>query len=338
MKAFFLYDDKEHATPLLRAMNPLREQGILLSAVETHSAESAVRLVPADTDVVLIHQHLMSDDAIDCGKPVIIIERVDGAQLAASRKWLPQVAGVIKGYTYRPPELHNTHRSRHHTHLLKAAGVTARTPEESKAVDGFPSPQVSSADLAKIHAGWGFGAYAKMDGPRAQMVDFASEREYQTHYVGHVNYNGCEIEAHRRLAVEAVKRTGEDLGCKVCYGEGRPMRPTSYLESMLISRTVVSPYGWGEACHRDYEAMLLGALVIKPSMEHVVAWPEVFRRGETYVACEPDFSDVPCIVETAMQDWQFWRPVREEARQLAWEAGNPKRLARRMVQIFEKCL
>lgn len=340
MRLRFLYDDAEHATPLLRVHDILAGQGVDLVAEETHSAESVVRLVEPDTDVLLIHQTLMSDDALDCGKPIVILERVDGAQLAASRRWLsaPNVVAVFKGYSYRQPDLHNVYRGRYHAHLLKQAGLTITPGSQSSAVAGMPSPQLSTAELEKIRTGYGFGAYTKMDTPRGQMVDFASQRDFDLHCVGYIDYKGSEIEKHRLAAMDAAEAHEAANPETTVIGRGRPLRPAEYLSTMFSSKTVVSPWGWGEACHRDYEAWLLGAVLIKPTMEHVATWPDIYRPNETYIPCRMDFSDLPEIVARVAAEWPDWRQRRETARELALEAGNPKRVARRIAGTLEKVL
>ena len=345
MKALLLYDDLEHATPLLRATEALQESGITLDAQETHDSESAVRLVNPDVDVVIIHQTIMSDDALDHGKPVIVLERIDGTQLAASRKWLASVAStgeaqssvaaVMKGYTYSEPGRNNTHRGRYHAHLLRRAGMKPPA-SASVATGGLPSPQLSQADLTKIHAGYGFGAYSKMEQPRGQMVDFSADREIALHCVCYVDYKGSEVELHRMAAIAQAQEWAEACPShETIIGAGRKLRHSEYLFTMFASRTVVSPWGWGEACHRDYEAMLLGAVLIKPSMDHVTCWPDVYRPGETYIPCRLDFADLGEIVSQVTADWPQWRERRELARRLALEAGDPKRVARRIASILE---
>ncbi len=58
------------------------------------------------------------------------------------------------------------------------------------------------------------------------------------------------------------------------------------------SRMVFSPFGWGELCFRDYEAVIWGALLVKPSMAHLETHPDVFADRVTYVATEWDNSDL----------------------------------------------
>lgn len=48
------------------------------------------------------------------------------------------------------------------------------------------------------------------------------------------------------------------------------------------SKIVLSPFGWGELCLRDFEAVRNGALLLKPEMSHLETWPDIFIPGETY--------------------------------------------------------
>jgi hypothetical protein len=54
------------------------------------------------------------------------------------------------------------------------------------------------------------------------------------------------------------------------------------------SRITVSPFGWGELCIRDFEAVLNGSLLLKPDMSHLETWPNIFVPGETYVPFDWD--------------------------------------------------
>jgi hypothetical protein len=53
----------------------------------------------------------------------------------------------------------------------------------------------------------------------------------------------------------------------------------------------VSPFGYGEICYRDFEIILAGALLFKPSMEHLKTYPDIYVKNKTYVPFEWDFMD-----------------------------------------------
>ena len=58
----------------------------------------------------------------------------------------------------------------------------------------------------------------------------------------------------------------------------------NYLVTMRSSKAVVSPYGWGEVCYRDFETFIAGAALIKPDMDHLDTWPNLYKKDETYIS------------------------------------------------------
>jgi glycosyl transferase family 1 len=65
-----------------------------------------------------------------------------------------------------------------------------------------------------------------------------------------------------------------------------------YYDELLRSRVCVSPFGYGEVCGRDIEAITCGCLLIKPNMSHIRSHPDVFVPGETYVPVRWDYADL----------------------------------------------
>lgn len=65
-----------------------------------------------------------------------------------------------------------------------------------------------------------------------------------------------------------------------------------YWGEMLRSKICVSPFGYGEICWRDFEAIMCGALLVKPDMSHLKTLPDLFVPGVTYVPVRWDYSDL----------------------------------------------
>jgi len=65
-----------------------------------------------------------------------------------------------------------------------------------------------------------------------------------------------------------------------------------YYHEMMSSKICVSPFGYGEICWRDFEAILCRCLLLKPDMSHLETNPDIFRPHETYVPVLWDFSDL----------------------------------------------
>lgn len=76
----------------------------------------------------------------------------------------------------------------------------------------------------------------------------------------------------------------------------------AYLLEMRRCRLVLSPFGWGELCLRDYEAICSGCLLLKPDISHLRTSPDVFVPGETYVPLRWDLSDLGDACEKYLSD------------------------------------
>lgn len=329
MKILFLYNDPIHAWTLLRARESAANLGLEIEAYEERSAQAFDRYFTTEFDVLLIHQELMSEQVVDCGRPVVILERIDGAQLGSSRRWIRNVEGVLKGYCLRPVDLNNRYRGRVLAHRLRDAGITGRA---TCLVDGLPD-QIPAANLAKIRPFYGFGAYSSRQAALARSPDLVAPRVASVLFAGTIAYSESEVETHRRLAVRAARSVRGGIG----HG-GRVLPFDEYCGHLLKSHCVLSPFGWGEACHRDYEAWALGTVVIKPECDYVEGWPDCYRAGETYVACRPDFADVPELAARIKRDWDALRPMRERCRLLAEQAADPAAIAARLKTVLEELL
>ena len=65
-----------------------------------------------------------------------------------------------------------------------------------------------------------------------------------------------------------------------------------YYREMMRSKICLSPFGYGEICWRDLEAILCGCLLIKPDMSHIKTVPNIFVANQTYVPVRWDYSDL----------------------------------------------
>jgi hypothetical protein len=67
--------------------------------------------------------------------------------------------------------------------------------------------------------------------------------------------------------------------------------PKQYFSELRSSKICFSPFGYGEGCHRDFEAAYGGALLLKPDMAHIETNPDIFIPYKTYVPLNWRFGD-----------------------------------------------
>lgn len=87
-----------------------------------------------------------------------------------------------------------------------------------------------------------------------------------------------------------------------------------YLDELRNSKTCISPFGWGEVCYRDFEAVLNGALLIKPDMSHLETFPNIYKRNETYVPLRWDMTDLEETLNKVLDNYENYVPIIKNSR------------------------
>ena len=65
-----------------------------------------------------------------------------------------------------------------------------------------------------------------------------------------------------------------------------------YVQKLQKSKICISPFGMGEFCFRDLEAMMFGTIILKPSHKKVDTLPNLMIDNETFIVCNYDWSDL----------------------------------------------
>lgn len=101
---------------------------------------------------------------------------------------------------------------------------------------------------------------------------------------------------------------------------GDTVSKRKYLAELKRSKTCVSPYGWGEVCYRDFEAIICGALMIKPDMDHLETWPDIYKKNETYVPLNWDMSDLETKLTYVVENYKSFLPMVKKSQKIYREA------------------
>lgn len=146
---------------------------------------------------------------------------------------------------------------------------------------------------------------------------------------------GRDIDLHARLGgtkrnnwYGAMRRDAEArvmalADVRVATGTGISRK--RFMDELRRSKICFSPFGYGELCWRDIEAILAGAVLLKPDMSHLLTEPDLYRDGETYVAVRWDFADLEEKTRSLLADDRLRTRIAgaawETARRYLHEAG-----------------
>jgi hypothetical protein len=276
--------DEDHLAPLIGSrgvQRGLRAAGVRLvrpgSAAELELVHAAAyedgRLVP---------------ERLPDGKgPFLVVEKTDSAGVAPGHvEWLKdaRVACWMKGYAMEPGTGYLAIGGRRHV-----AGLPEFEGEGE--FERFPA----GVDLC-----WGFGRHPRVLPFAFQAPLWERERKVDVGFAGRKALTfgaaGAALSGHRRRCAEAVRELAAD-GLRVWAPECRVSAP-AYIRQMYDTRVAVSPWGYGESCIRDYEAVLAGCVVVKPWCGWVRDLSGIYEDGVVW--CEPDWSDLGEKVKLAL--------------------------------------
>jgi hypothetical protein len=121
---------------------------------------------------------------------------------------------------------------------------------------------------------------------------------FQGVHPGRTYYNqemGLYYTQHRTKCWEEVNKSR--------YMAATGFLPWSISNSLQkLSKVTVSPYGMGEFCYRDYEAIFNLSVIIKPDVSHVKTLIDYFEPYVNYIPCKNDYSDIKEKINLVISD------------------------------------
>ena len=190
----------------------------------------------------------------------------------------------------------------------------------------FPIPD---GFLDKLHVGPGFFTHENMLHTFfSQSQPATSEKTLDVH--ARLGKKGTPWYSRMRSeSVAALKQIG---GLRVVDTGGVERR--QYLRELAASRICLSPFGYGEIAWRDYEAVLCGALLVKPDMSHCETDPNIFVPHETYVPIRWDFSDMEEKIRYYLDRPKESAEITRRAYRLLHDYCKEKRFLQQMERVL----
>jgi len=145
---------------------------------------------------------------------------------------------------------------------------------------------------------------------------------------------------HRQSAINQMQELADKYNLTIVT-EKKKKRFTSFVELLQNTKVFVSPFGVGEFSGKDYEAMLAGAIVVKPLASKIESFPNIYESPYV-VETKGDFSDLEEKVMPLLLDPEKLRTkgqrIVERAQQHLWRYGDLERFSHKLDYVFEKLL
>ncbi len=121
---------------------------------------------------------------------------------------------------------------------------------------------------------------------------------------------------------------------------GNFMSQPSYWQSLFNTKICVSPWGHGEYNWRDFEAIYLGALLIKPNTDFVESYCDLYQKNIFYKSFNPDYSNFEEVCIDSINNFQKEeiKNIRENARNLLKDNFDINKISDRFAMQIKECL
>jgi hypothetical protein len=137
---------------------------------------------------------------------------------------------------------------------------------------------------------------------------------------------------YQRMRAECSEATERMKTLRIATGTGLSL--AEFLHELKRSKICFSPFGYGEVCWRDYEAVAQGAVLLKQDMSHVRTEPDIFRAEETYMPVRWDLSDLDEKLELLLGDEALRRRLSRAAFDVLHDYVANNRFVSQMERLF----
>lgn len=150
------------------------------------------------------------------------------------------------------------------------------------------------------------------------------------------NHPGTVAAGHRQQCLDNCNSLAATTD--ICVSDQkRPLNEEEFFRRAHNAKIMVSPWGFGECCYRDAEAIMAGAVLIKPDTSHVRSEPDLLR-WPSCVTCKTDFSDLSSCVQHILDNLeQYQSHVRADQERLR-QARSVETLTAQFKQLCEKAV
>ncbi|MDB2262450.1 hypothetical protein PM035_16425 [Halorubrum ezzemoulense] len=110
-----------------------------------------------------------------------------------------------------------------------------------------------------------------------------------------------------------------------------------YWRELRKAKILISPFGYGTVCLRDFEGFLNGNIIIKPFMDEIKTWPPLYQEGETYIGFEWGLDDLGKVVDECIQNYQSKKKIAENGQKeyKSYMLNGSDTFSKRFVDIIQ---
>ncbi|EDM38333.1 hypothetical protein PBAL39_01922 [Pedobacter sp. BAL39] len=185
----------------------------------------------------------------------------------------------------------------------------------------------SKHQLHKLKLGWniGFNDYRYFGYKLSRLSNYLNYRWYPPRYTDigsarpyDLTFRGTlhqDLKSAKHISYQRNYLIALFDQLKLNIARGKNVSKNRYWRELRSSKLSVSPFGWGEICYRDFETFISGALLVKPDMDHLKTFPDIYRAQETYIPVSWDMMNLEDTIDMLVTNYKELNAVARQGQE-----------------------
>ncbi len=107
-----------------------------------------------------------------------------------------------------------------------------------------------------------------------------------------------------------------------------------YYRYLARSKVCISPFGWGEINYRDFEALIYGSLLLKPNMDHLDTWPNIYKLNSVFIY-DWSCNDIKKKLDVILKNYKVFSKYAFSSQLRYEEMITPTKLKKHILKIIK---
>jgi hypothetical protein len=157
-----------------------------------------------------------------------------------------------------------------------------------------------------------------------------ADRAYNMLALFNTNYKRNTVAWQRKNVIHQLRKINDH---QIVFDKKVPL--AEEISIRRHSKIILSLFGWGEICSRDFQAFIAGAALIAPDTSHLVTWPVTHIPRQTYWPIKWDLSDLDKAYSTLINNNALRLSIAMTAQQKykgVWSINGRQRFCLRLLR------
>ena len=110
----------------------------------------------------------------------------------------------------------------------------------------------------------------------------------------------------------------------------------NFYKILSETKILLSLFGWGEVCYKEFEATVCGCSFIAPEMSNILTWPNIYKKNATYIPVDWNLNNLNSVLNMLIRndDLRYKLVINAQNEIISVSKENGKRFLNKLFSRF----